>query len=84
MYNDSENEEVIHDMPFVVPEEETLLELLEFEKEGDILGLKKWIERIQLLDEAYTPFLTKIKPFVERYEIEKIVDFINPYIKEKS
>jgi PAS domain S-box-containing protein len=63
-----------------VPKAESILELYDLTKIGDIKGILDWIDNVERLDPNFKPFTTQIRQLVKSFQIKQIQKFVSGYI----
>ncbi|MBD3307334.1 DUF3365 domain-containing protein [candidate division KSB3 bacterium] len=64
----------------VIPPRHELEVLHDLANTGDLTGIEIQITRVKTLNQAYEPFLNQVEHFVERLQLDHLVNFIRPYL----
>ena len=68
----------------ILPSAEELAPLCELIRKGDIMGVYPQADRIERLDQKYTPFAMKIRQLAKTFRIDELEAFINHYMEKET
>ncbi len=74
------SEEAEH--PIVAPPEKDLRELFHAARIGDIMGIRKWVQRCESHDPVYRPFNEHIRKLAEDLRLNDIRDYLQKFLQE--
>ncbi len=66
------------------PSASELKSLYRYAKQGNILGIRKEIERIERLDSQYQPFVRKLAKLAKDFNMKQICYFLEPYLDQST
>ena len=70
--------------PLIAPPQMELAALFERAQKGQIVALRKQIDHIEQLGDAYIPFATTLRQFAQHFQMKRICNFISPYLEESE
>ena len=79
---DDESSNEAKSIPLVAPSQETIADLWDLANMGNIGELRKQMEFIEQLDSRYSSFVNQVCKLVESFEIDELVNFLEPYHKD--
>jgi signal transduction histidine kinase/ligand-binding sensor domain-containing protein/DNA-binding response OmpR family regulator len=69
--------------PLIAPPREELVRLYRSAKAGEILEVQAQTTRLADLDEAYLPFVDRLRKLARRFELDQIAAFVGQFIQEE-
>jgi len=67
--------------PLIIPPKKELETLLEAAQLQTLTSIRECTKKIKALDSQFIPFLSKIEQYLEKYQFEKLIEFIEFYLK---
>jgi two-component system, sensor histidine kinase ChiS len=68
------------ELPLVLPPSEKLTEFFELAMSGDIEAVGEQAKQLAQSDERFTPFAAKLYHFVERFQVDKMCDWLESFL----
>ncbi|KHD04773.1 hypothetical protein PN36_34405 [Candidatus Thiomargarita nelsonii] len=70
--------------PLKIPPKKELEALLEAAQLQTLTSIRACAKKIKALDTQFIPFISKIEQYLEKYQFEKLIEFIEFYLKGQS